>query len=285
MQLKKQTAKPVLQLKPDLKPIKQVKLKQNFTIKTINAFGRKIKNKKDFRKCLTEKIGHPVFGPIAITGIKKNSCIEIKIKKIIPNKTGYQCTSFSTGVLKEKYKKRNFKIYKTKNNKIKINNQEITVKPSIGFISTLPPKDIGCGRASKYGGNLDFNQLKEGNSIILPTAFNNAFLLVGDLHLRQGNGEICGIAIECGGKITLEVKKSKIKTNYPIIKTKNKKMLIVGTGKTIKSATKNATKNAINYCKKNLNLKEEDAYLYLSAKANIILGNSTGTIKTCAIEI
>lgn len=275
-------------LVPGTEPVMKVELEKPFTITTTNAFGREITSEEDFSRCLKEKIGHPVFGPIAVRGIKAGECVEIFIKKIQLNNRAYQCISKSTGVLKNDFSTRNYKIHKIVDGKISFGKSKIVVRPSIGFLSTMPTEEIGCGRATKYGGNLDFNLLQEGSSLILPTVFDRGLLFAGDLHALQGNGEICGMALECGGEVTLEVSKSKIKTDYPLITKKQgrrKEVIIVGSGYTVEEASQNAVRNAIDYVKKLTGMKKEDAYLYLSGVADLIFGNFTGTVKTCGVHI
>lgn len=64
-------------------------------------------------------------------------------------------------------------------------------------LRTIPPRE--------NGGNLDVAQVREGSRLLLPVHAPGAMLSVGDLHFAQGEGEVCGTAIEIGGTVTLEV--------------------------------------------------------------------------------
>ena len=64
-------------------------------------------------------------------------------------------------------------------------------------LRTIPPRE--------NGGNLDVAQAREGSRLLLPVHVPGAMLSVGDLHFAQGEGEVCGTAIEIGGTVTLEV--------------------------------------------------------------------------------
>jgi amidase len=273
----------VRRLDPNLKPKIKVKQNQTFTLNLINGFGAEVNNHEEFETLLTKKIGHPLDGPVYIDNIKKGDCIEVEIVDIIPNNKGYQCNSRSTGILKGKFKERNYKIFKVENNKIKYSQNEFEIKPSLGYISTLTEFEFSAGRACKNGGNLDFNQLKKGAKIILPTSFDGGMLLAGDMHLLQGNGEVSGIALECSGQLKLKVKKSDQKVNSPLILTKNE-TLVVGTGYTIEDTTTNALENALGFFSEKLNLTKEVTYLWLSANTNLIFGNFSGKVKTSAIQ-
>jgi formamidase len=65
-------------------------------------------------------------------------------------------------------------------------------------LRTIPPRE--------FGGNLDIRQLRPGAKLQLPVQVPGALLSVGDLHFAQGDGEVCGSAIECAGRVTLRTR-------------------------------------------------------------------------------
>jgi formamidase len=64
-------------------------------------------------------------------------------------------------------------------------------------LRTIPPRE--------NGGNLDIAQVREGSRLLLPVHVPGALLSVGDTHFAQGEGEVCGTAIEVAATVTLEV--------------------------------------------------------------------------------
>jgi formamidase len=64
-------------------------------------------------------------------------------------------------------------------------------------LRTIPPRE--------NGGNLDVAQLTEGSRALLPVHVPGALLSVGDTHFAQGEGEVCGTAIEVAATVTLVV--------------------------------------------------------------------------------
>jgi formamidase len=64
-------------------------------------------------------------------------------------------------------------------------------------LRTIAPHEVG--------GNVDIRHLTAGSSLYLPVSTPGALLSVGDAHFAQGDGEVCGTAIEMGGTIHLEV--------------------------------------------------------------------------------
>jgi len=59
-----------------------------------------------------------------------------------------------------------------------------------GEHSTVPPRP-------EAGGNIDCKELVAGSTLYLPVNVPGALLYLGDGHGAQGDGEVCGTAIEC----------------------------------------------------------------------------------------
>jgi acetamidase/formamidase len=57
-----------------------------------------------------------------------------------------------------------------------------------GLHSIVPPRRVG--------GNLDIRDVAEGVTLYLPVEVEGALFSIGDTHAAQGDGEICGTAIE-----------------------------------------------------------------------------------------
>jgi len=64
-------------------------------------------------------------------------------------------------------------------------------------VRTIPPRELG--------GNLDVRQLVAGSRIWLPVDVEGALFSIGDLHFAQGDGEVCGTAIEVAGAVTVRL--------------------------------------------------------------------------------
>ncbi len=57
----------------------------------------------------------------------------------------------------------------------------------------------------EYGGNMDCVETKEGTTIYFPVWVAGAYLAFGDVHAAQGDGEICGVALETTAEVTVQV--------------------------------------------------------------------------------
>ena len=81
-------------------------------------------------------------------------------------------------------------------------------------LRTIPPRETG--------GNLDVRQLVAGSTLWLPVSVPGALFSIGDLHFAQGDGEVCGTAIEIAGSVTVrfEVLKGEAsRSGFPTFET------------------------------------------------------------------
>ncbi|HJQ16000.1 MAG TPA: acetamidase/formamidase family protein [Allosphingosinicella sp.] len=68
-------------------------------------------------------------------------------------------------------------------------------------LRTIPPRE--------FGGNMDVRTLTVGSTLLVPVFVPGAGLWCGDVHFAQGDGEVCGSAIEMAARVTVrcEVRK------------------------------------------------------------------------------
>jgi acetamidase/formamidase len=75
---------------------------------------------------------------------------------------------------------------------------EYPARPMLGCIGVAAPGETASatGISGPYGGNLDYNEIAEGATVILPVYHPGALLFVGDGHALQADGEPLGTGIE-----------------------------------------------------------------------------------------
>jgi len=84
---------------------------------------------------------------------------------------------------------------------------EIPLHPFLGSIGVAPR----FGRVEmsltpgEYGGNMDCVETKAGSTLYLPVFVRGGYLAFGDAHAAQGDGEICGVALETTAEVTMKV--------------------------------------------------------------------------------
>ena len=83
----------------------------------------------------------------------------------------------------------------------------VPVRPHFGVMGVAPP-DPGRHNSippGVFGGNVDNWRLGPGAAMAYPVFTEGAGLYVGDPHFAQGDGEICGTAIEASINATVQV--------------------------------------------------------------------------------
>jgi len=82
---------------------------------------------------------------------------------------------------------------------------EIPLHPFIGAIGVAPR----FGRVEmsltpgEYGGNMDCVETAQKATLYLPVFVKGGYLAFGDVHAAQGDGEICGVALEITAEVSL----------------------------------------------------------------------------------
>jgi len=84
---------------------------------------------------------------------------------------------------------------------------EIPLHPFLGCIGVAPR--FGRVESSmtpgEYGGNMDCVETKEGTTVYFPVWVRGGYLTFGDVHAAQGDGELCGVALETTAQVTVKI--------------------------------------------------------------------------------
>jgi amidase len=98
-------------------------------------------------------------------------------------------------------------IGRLKNPSDHLKNYTVKLQPMLGCIAVAPPahQALRTGFPGVFGGNMDYNQIREGTTVYLPVFVPGALLFVGDAHAAQGDGELTGNALETSMDVELTV--------------------------------------------------------------------------------
>jgi len=93
----------------------------------------------------------------------------------------------------------------------RVHRMEFPARPMLGCVGVAAPADFGpsSGISGPYGGNIDYNEIVEGATLILPVYHPGALLFLGDGHALQADGEPTGTGIETSMDVefTVQVRK------------------------------------------------------------------------------
>ncbi len=88
---------------------------------------------------------------------------------------------------------------------------EYPAAPMLGCIGVAAQGESApsSGISGPHGGNLDYNEVREGATVVLPVYHRGALLFVGDGHALQADGEPLGTGIETSMDLEFSVEDTK----------------------------------------------------------------------------
>jgi amidase len=120
---------------------------------------------------------------------------------------------------------------------------EIPFRPMLGCVGVAPPRKEAVWTATpgEFGGNLDYSGMVAGVKLMLPVFEPGALLFTGDGHVRQGEGEVLGNALETSMDIEFSVELIKDKKiGWPRIETDDS-IIVLGSARPLLQALQHAT--------------------------------------------
>ena len=164
---------------------------------------------------------NPVTGPIFVEGAEPGDALKVTIEMFKPSGFGWTANIPGFGLLADDFKEPALNIWKYDAASLEPalfgKNARVPLKPFAGTIGNAPAE---MGHHSvvpprRVGGNLDIRDLAAGTTLYLPVEVAGALFSVGDTHAAQGDGEVCGTAIESPMDVVLKldlVKDARLKT-------------------------------------------------------------------------
>ena len=157
---------------------------------------------------------NPVSGPVYIDGAEPGDALKITIEGFAPRKTdgtawGWTANIPGFGLLADQFKDPALTIWTydaaTLAPALWGDMGRVPLKPFTGTIGVAlaEPGQHSIVPPRRTGGNLDIRDLSNGTEIYLPVEVPGALFSVGDTHAAQGDGEVCGTAIESPMDVTL----------------------------------------------------------------------------------
>jgi acetamidase/formamidase len=152
---------------------------------------------------------NPVTGPVYVEGAKPGDALKVTVEAFKPSGFGWTANIPGFGLLADQFRETALQIWSydpaTLAPAAWSTWAKVPLKPFAGTIgvalaepgthSVVPPRRVG--------GNLDIRDLAAGTTLYLPIEVKGALFSVGDTHAAQGDGEVCGTAIESPMNVVL----------------------------------------------------------------------------------
>ena len=144
-------------------------------------------------------LGHALAGPIVVRGARTGQTLAVRIDDVRPASWGITITQQDHVI-----------VWDLDGGIGRANGFEIELRPFLGVLG-MPPPDPGIHPTfppRRWGGNIDCKELVAGATLFLPIPVDGALFSAGDGHATQGDGEVCGTAIECPveAQVTLDLR-------------------------------------------------------------------------------
>jgi len=145
---------------------------------------------------------NPVTGPIFIDGAEPGDAVKVTIEQFEPSGFGWTANIPGFGLLADQFEEPALHIWSydaaALTPALYGPGGRVPLKPFAGTIG-LAPAEPGLHSIvppRRMGGNMDIRDLAAGTELYLPVEVAGGLFSIGDTHAAQGDGEVCGTAIE-----------------------------------------------------------------------------------------
>ncbi len=223
---------------------------------------------------------NPVTGPIFIDGAAPGDAIKITVEQFEPSGFGWTAIIPSFGLLADEFTDPGLTLWTYDPGSMApaafSSQAKVPLKPFAGTIG-LAPAEKGLHSVvppRRVGGNMDVRDINVGAELYLPVEVAGGLFSIGDTHAAQGDGEICGTAIESAMNVTLKLELVKdaglsmprFTTPGPVSRHLDAKgyEVTTGIGPDLMTGAKAAVSNMIDLLGKLHNLSAPEAYMLCS---------------------
>lgn len=161
---------------------------------------------------------------------------------------------------------------------------EFPARPMLGCVGVAAPGDWAptSSPSGSYGGNLDYNRIGEGATVMLPVYHPGALLFLGDGHALQGDGEPTGNGVETSMDVEFSVTLRKgAKLTGPRVET-NDAIISIGSQPEFQSsldrALEMATTDMVQYLMAEYGLEEWAAHLVIAFQGKYEVVTARGSM-------
>jgi amidase len=274
---------------PYLDPVATIQQGETVTIHTVDAFANVLTGVDTLPSKTPRKYWNPQTGPFYIDGAEPGDTLAVKIENIeatrdwaisasIPYFGGLSSTPL-TRMLQPPLEERVW-IYNRNaaGNWAHKDKWEVPWAPFFGTIGTAPKLEaLSSLSPGDHGGNMDVPDVTIGNTVYLPVQQPGALFYTGDCHAAQGQGELCGVALEIAAKgtFTFNVIKGKA-IQWPRIESPDR-IMVVGSARPMEDAARIAYGALIDWMVSDYGWDMLDAYQLLTQVGGCYVGNMVDT--------
>jgi amidase len=225
--------------------------------------------------------GNPETGPFYVEGAIPGDTLVIKLNRVRLNRdsagSGDQIvgSALTAGYIKgakydDKFDSnwvldRENLVARLKQPSEHLKNYTVKLQPMLGCIAVAPPghQAFRTGFLGSYGGNMDYNQIREGTTLYLPVYAPGALLFVGDGHAAQGDGELTGDALETSMQVEFTVNLIEGQSTGSPRAENGEFLMALGIANSLPEALQSATTELARWLQRDYKLEPNEAAIVL----------------------
>jgi acetamidase/formamidase len=223
---------------------------------------------------------NPVTGPVYVDGAEPGDALKVAIRDFAPSGFGWTAIIPGFGLLADQFADPYLHLWSydpTGGEPAMFGRYaRVPVRPFAGTIGVAPaePGRHAIIPPRSVGGNMDIRDLTAGVVLTLPVEAPGALFSIGDTHAAQGDGEVCGTAIESpmAATLTLDVVKGaappmpRFTTPGPVTRHVDHAgyEVTTGIGPDLMSAARAGVSGMIDIITTTTGMSPEDAYMLCS---------------------
>lgn len=225
---------------------------------------------------------NPVSGPVFVKGATPGAVLAVELLEFRPQNWGWTAIIPGFGLLADEYPDPWLRISELERDRVRFSDRvTLPFAPFPGTVGVALP-DPGAHPLlppSRFGGNLDFRHLTPGTTLYLPIGVEGALFSLGDTHAAQGDGEVCGTAVETAMDAVVRLSvRSDLKLQAPAADLPANRIgalervpyhVCTGVGPDLMEATRDAVRATIAWIGDVYGLDSEEAYALVSVACDL----------------
>jgi acetamidase/formamidase len=224
---------------------------------------------------------NPVSGPVFVKGARPGDTLAVEILELRPGEWGWTALIPGFGLLADEFPDPWLRISSIDAGEGVVRFSErvsVPLRPFPGTIGVAPgePGEHPILPPTRWGGNLDTKHLTAGTTLYLPVGVDGALLSAGDTHAAQGDGEVCGTAVESAMDILVRLSvRSDLTIRAPQLdvpagdQRAPASHVCTGVGPDLMEATREAVRAMIDHLGERHGLDREEAYATASVACDL----------------
>jgi acetamidase/formamidase len=152
---------------------------------------------------------NPLAGPVFVDGAEPGDVLKVTLLSFTPSGWGWTANIPGFGLLADDFKEPALHLWRYDPRTLEPSLfgrwARVPLKPFTGTmgVALAEPGNHSVVPPRRVGGNMDIRDMALGTELFVPVEVAGALFSVGDTHAAQGDGEVCGTAIESPMRVAL----------------------------------------------------------------------------------